>query len=150
MFDQPWAIEQARPLRKDDESRFWFLDFHWPRGFTPHGRGDLVPGRLLLGHLVRGRPCLYRGEGDSRSCSQLMYWALDDGDGFSRRRGQYRVTEITEIKNRGHALTIANGWREVADTALAFIKRFVTQSRHRPAIAGADVVNGGGVGTAPR
>ena len=37
MFDQPWAIEQTRPLRKEDESRFWFLDFHWPRGFTPMG-----------------------------------------------------------------------------------------------------------------
>jgi non-heme chloroperoxidase len=31
-----------------------------------------------------------------------------------------------EIKNRGHSLTTDNGWREVADTALAFIKRFVT------------------------
>jgi non-heme chloroperoxidase len=25
---------------------------------------------------------------------------------------------------RGHALTIDSGWREVADTALAFVKRF--------------------------
>jgi pimeloyl-ACP methyl ester carboxylesterase len=34
------------------------------------------------------------------------------------------VTELIEIKNRGHALTIDSGWREVADTALAFVKRF--------------------------
>ena len=34
------------------------------------------------------------------------------------------VTEFVEIKGRGHALTIDNGWREVAETALAFIKRF--------------------------
>jgi non-heme chloroperoxidase len=34
------------------------------------------------------------------------------------------VTEITEIRGRGHALTIDSGWREVADTALAFVKRF--------------------------
>jgi pimeloyl-ACP methyl ester carboxylesterase len=27
--------------------------------------------------------------------------------------------------NRGHALTVDSGWREVADTALAFIRRFV-------------------------
>jgi non-heme chloroperoxidase len=39
----------------------------------------------------------------------------------ARNRG---VTEIAEIPNRGHALTIDSGWREVADTALAFIKRF--------------------------
>jgi non-heme chloroperoxidase len=35
------------------------------------------------------------------------------------------VTEIVEMKGRGHALTIDSGWREVADTALAFVKRFV-------------------------
>jgi non-heme chloroperoxidase len=35
------------------------------------------------------------------------------------------VTEIVEIPDRGHALTIDSGWREVADTALAFVRRFV-------------------------
>jgi hypothetical protein len=29
------------------------------------------------------------------------------------------------IPNRGHALTIDSGWREVADTAIAFVKRLV-------------------------
>ncbi len=29
------------------------------------------------------------------------------------------------MPNRGHALVVDSGWREVADTALAFIKRFV-------------------------
>jgi non-heme chloroperoxidase len=35
------------------------------------------------------------------------------------------VTEIKEIPNRGHSLTIDSGWREVAETALAFMRRFV-------------------------
>jgi hypothetical protein len=35
------------------------------------------------------------------------------------------VTEIAQVPDRGHALTIDHGWREVADTALNFIKRFV-------------------------
>ena len=30
-----------------------------------------------------------------------------------------------EAQQIGHALTIDSGWREVADTALAFVKRFV-------------------------
>jgi hypothetical protein len=34
------------------------------------------------------------------------------------------VTEITKIEGRGHALTIDDGWREVAETALAFVRRF--------------------------
>jgi non-heme chloroperoxidase len=29
------------------------------------------------------------------------------------------------MPNRGHALTIDSGWREVADKALGFVKRFV-------------------------
>jgi non-heme chloroperoxidase len=35
------------------------------------------------------------------------------------------VTEIVKIPNRGHSLTIDHGWSDVADTALAFIRRFV-------------------------
>jgi non-heme chloroperoxidase len=35
------------------------------------------------------------------------------------------VTEIARIEGRGHSLTIDHGWQEVAETALAFVKRFV-------------------------
>jgi non-heme chloroperoxidase len=35
------------------------------------------------------------------------------------------VTEVTKFEGRCHSLTIDSGWREVADTALQFIKRFV-------------------------
>jgi non-heme chloroperoxidase len=35
------------------------------------------------------------------------------------------VTEIIEMPNRGQALVVDSGWREVADTALALIKRFI-------------------------
>ena len=34
------------------------------------------------------------------------------------------LTEFVEMKGRGHALTIDRGWREVAETALAFVRRF--------------------------
>ncbi|HTU29621.1 MAG TPA: alpha/beta hydrolase [Solirubrobacteraceae bacterium] len=35
------------------------------------------------------------------------------------------VTEIVEVPGRGHALTIDSGWREVAEIARAFVRRFV-------------------------
>jgi non-heme chloroperoxidase len=44
---------------------------------------------------------------------------------FDKQKRNDGVTEFVEMPNRGHALTIDNGWREVADTALAFVKRFV-------------------------
>jgi hypothetical protein len=39
--------------------------------------------------------------------------------------GGQGVTEIVKIPNRAHSLTIDHGWREVAQTALDFVKRFV-------------------------
>jgi pimeloyl-ACP methyl ester carboxylesterase len=35
------------------------------------------------------------------------------------------VTEIEHIKGRGHSLVIDHGWKDVADAALSFVKRFV-------------------------
>jgi pimeloyl-ACP methyl ester carboxylesterase len=35
------------------------------------------------------------------------------------------ATELVEMPGRGHALTIDHGWREVAETARAFVRRFV-------------------------
>jgi pimeloyl-ACP methyl ester carboxylesterase len=44
---------------------------------------------------------------------------------YQRQRDNEGVTEIEMVPNRGHALTIDSGWREVAAKALAFVKRFV-------------------------
>lgn len=34
-------------------------------------------------------------------------------------------TELAIIPGRGHSLTIDSGWREVADTALEFVQRYL-------------------------
>ncbi len=44
---------------------------------------------------------------------------------FKKEQQNQSVTETVEAPNRGHALTIDSGWREVADTALGFVQRFV-------------------------
>jgi non-heme chloroperoxidase len=44
---------------------------------------------------------------------------------FKRQHRHYGITELIEIPHRGHALTIDSGWREVAQTALTFVNRFV-------------------------
>ena len=44
---------------------------------------------------------------------------------YKKQKRNEGVTEIAQIAGRGHALTIDSGWREVADTALAFVRRFV-------------------------
>ena len=51
-------------------------------------------------------------------------WAIANAS-YKRQRHNQAVTEIQKIPNRGHSLTIDSGWREVAQVALDFVKRFV-------------------------
>jgi non-heme chloroperoxidase len=44
---------------------------------------------------------------------------------FKKQKKNADTTEFIEIPGRGHALTIDSGWREVCDTALDFVRRFV-------------------------
>jgi non-heme chloroperoxidase len=50
-------------------------------------------------------------------------WAIASAS-FKKQRHNPSVTELVSIPNRGHALTVDNGWREVADKTLAFVQRF--------------------------
>ncbi|HWQ02690.1 MAG TPA: alpha/beta hydrolase [Gaiellaceae bacterium] len=43
---------------------------------------------------------------------------------FDKEKRNEGVTEYVEMDGHGHAITIDPGWREVADTALAFVQRF--------------------------
>ena len=51
-------------------------------------------------------------------------WSISNGSYKQEKRNE-GITEIVKIPGRGHALTIDVGWREVADTALGFVKRFL-------------------------
>jgi non-heme chloroperoxidase len=44
---------------------------------------------------------------------------------FRKEQQNQGVTETVEVPDHGHALTIDSGWRQVADTALGFVQRFV-------------------------
>ena len=68
----------------------------------------------------RGPLLIISGEKD-----HTVPWAIANAS-YKRQKRNEGVTEIVEIPNRGHALTIDHGWREVAGTALDFVKRFVT------------------------
>ena len=75
-IDGPMIRERSKPFEKKDEERFWFVDFHWPKGFTPLGMTtvssaamttQLAAHQLPLppaGGLVQrmGGPFLYQGE----------------------------------------------------------------------------------------
>jgi non-heme chloroperoxidase len=67
----------------------------------------------------RGPLLIIEGEKD-----HTVPWAIANA-AYKRQRRNQGVTEIVKVPNRGHSLTIDHGWREVAQTALDFVKRFV-------------------------
>jgi non-heme chloroperoxidase len=67
----------------------------------------------------RGPLLIIDGEKD-----HTVPWAIANAS-YKRQKHNEAVTEIKQIPNRGHSLTIDSGWREVAQAALDFVKRFV-------------------------
>jgi pimeloyl-ACP methyl ester carboxylesterase len=67
----------------------------------------------------RGPLLIISGEKDN-----TVPWAIANASYKQQKRNE-GVTEIIKIPDRGHALVIDSGWRDVANTALAFVKRFV-------------------------
>jgi non-heme chloroperoxidase len=67
----------------------------------------------------RGPHLITSGEKDN-----TVPWAIANAS-YKKQKANVGVTEIVKIPGHGHALTIDSGWREVADTCLAFVKRFV-------------------------
>jgi non-heme chloroperoxidase len=74
--------------------------------------------RVDTGSLQRGPLLIVSGEKD-----HVVPWAISNAS-FKKQRRNSSLTEITEIAGRGHSLTIDSGWQQVAETALAFVKRF--------------------------
>ena len=66
----------------------------------------------------RGPLLILDGEKDN-----TVPWAIANAS-YRRQKRNQGVTEIKKVAGRGHALTIDSGWKEVAETALAFVKRF--------------------------
>jgi non-heme chloroperoxidase len=75
--------------------------------------------RVDTGNPERGPLLIIDGEKD-----HTVPWAIANAS-YKKQRRNPGVTEIVKIPNRGHALTIDSGWREVADTTLEFVRRFV-------------------------
>ena len=71
---------------------------------------------------ARGPLLILDGEKDN-----VVPWSIANAS-YNRQRGNPGVTEIALIPGRGHSLTIDDGWRLVAQAALAFVGRFVAPS----------------------
>jgi non-heme chloroperoxidase len=75
----------------------------------------------------RGPLLIVSGEKD-----HTVPWAIANAS-YKLQQANPGLTEIVEMPGRGHALTIDSGWREVADTALAFVRRFALADAYESA-----------------
>jgi pimeloyl-ACP methyl ester carboxylesterase len=64
----------------------------------------------------------------SADSDHTVPWAIANAS-YKREKRNTGVTEIVKMPGRGHTLTIDAGWRDVAEKALEFVKRFSTHHR---------------------
>jgi pimeloyl-ACP methyl ester carboxylesterase len=122
-YDQfRYAFANAVP---EEEARELYETFAVPASGAPifqAATANLNPWtevKVDTGNPDRGPLLIVSGEKD-----HTVPWAIANAS-FKKQRRNSGVTEIVEIPGRGHALTIDSGWRDVADTALRFVQRFV-------------------------
>lgn len=79
-------------------------------------------GVLPLPVSERGPLLIISGEHDHTVPPSVVHTASE-----RQRRNQHAVTEFARFPQRGHSLIIDSGWREVAETALRFVRRFLSR-----------------------
>jgi len=109
----------------EDEAKALYEEFAVPAPGAPlfqSAAANLNPwteAKVDTKNPKRGPMLILSGEKD-----HTVPWAIANAS-FKKEQKNEGVTEIEQIPNRGHALTVDSGWRGVADKALAFVKRFV-------------------------
>ena len=130
-FDQ-FRYGWTNAIESDDEARRLYDEFHVAApgvALMQMANANLNPwteAKVDTKNPDRGPLLIIDGEKDHTVPLAIAKAA------YKRQKRNPGVTEITKIPNRGHSLTIDSGWREVAEKALAFVKRFVSSGEtHR-------------------
>jgi non-heme chloroperoxidase len=109
----------------EDEARALYEEYHVAAPGKPifqAAMANLNPGaetKTDTKNPERGPLLIFTGEADHAVPPAMSKAA------YKKQSKNPGVTEHIEMPNRGHSLTIDHGWREVAENALAFVKRFV-------------------------
>src|SRR5215203_498001 len=123
-FDQ-FRYGWTNAIESDDEAKRLYDEFHVAApgvALMQMANANLNPwteAKVDTKNPDRGPLLIIEGEKD-----HTVPWAIANAS-YKKQKRNPGVTEIKQMPNRGHSLTIDNGWREVAETALEFVKRFV-------------------------
>ena len=124
----PLTFEQFRfafaNAVSEDEARQLYETFAVPAPGEPlfqAATANLNPwteAKVDTANPERGPLLILDGEKDN-----TVPWAIANAS-YKKQKRNPGVTEIKKIAGRGHALTIDSGWKEVAEVALEFVRRF--------------------------
>ena len=81
--------------------------------------------KVDIGNPDRGPMLILSADSD-----HTVPWAIANA-AYKRQKRNTGVTEIVKMPGRGHTLTLDAGWRDVAQTALAFVERFTARPADR-------------------
>ena len=133
----PLTFEQFRyafaNAVSDDEAQQLYVNYAVPAPGAPLFQAAIAnvnpwtEVQVDTGNHERGPLLIISGEKDN-----TVPWSIANAS-FRQQQANPGLTEIVEIPNRGHSLTIDHGWREVADTALAFVRRFAVPDTYESA-----------------
>ena len=122
-FDQ-FRYGWTNAIESDDEAKRLYDEYHVAASalaLMQMANANLNPwteAKVDTKNPDRGPLLIIDGEKD-----HTVPWAIANAS-YKRQKRNPAVTEIKQIPNRGHSLTIDSGWQEVAQTALDFVKRF--------------------------
>ncbi len=108
----------------EDEAKELYLGYSVPGAGEPlfqAATANLIPwteAKVDTMNLDRGPMLIISADSD-----QTVPWAMANA-AYKKEKRNKAVTEIVKMPGRGHSLTIDGRWREVAEKALEFIKRF--------------------------
>ena len=133
----PLTFEQFRyafaNAVSDDEAQQLYVNYAVPAPGAPlfqAAAANLNPwteAQVDTANHERGPLLIVSGEKDN-----TVPWSIANAS-FRQQQANPGLTEIVEMPNRGHSLTIDHGWREVADTALGFVRRFAAPDTYESA-----------------
>jgi non-heme chloroperoxidase len=109
----------------EDEARQLYADFAVPAAGAPlfqAATANLNPwteAQVDTDNRERGPLLIIAGEKD-----HTVPWSISNAS-YKQQKDNACLTEIVRMPNRGHSLTIDSGWREVAEVALEFARRFM-------------------------
>ncbi len=122
-FDQ-FRYGWTNAIESDDEAKRLYDEYHVAGSaiaLIQMANANLNPwteAKVDTKNPDRGPLLIIDGEKD-----HTVPWAIANAS-YKRQKRNPAVTEIKQMPNRGHSLTIDDGWQEVANTALEFVKRF--------------------------